>query len=298
MVKRIRQLGRLFLQAGLLLLAVITVEYALFLISPAIREDIAAYIQRHVPALAPGGEPGSWPILVYWKFYFYWLGELFFKGSAGYQANGENLIYLAGAPFRQTLMLALWGLALATGLASLLVFLRQSWPDKRPVSWLVQSFEALSGVHYIIFCYFVLYGLNLRRPPLAILILIIALGNGVLLDIVHLLETEINEIRHTRYYQGIRARGANRFRHLARPVGLCLTRIVYTKFPVVLGGTFIVEFIMNVWALGLETIQAVVKHDQLKLLVITVLITIVVWVSTVLNYLAKWKLDPRPVVRL
>ncbi len=298
MAKRLLHLTRLLVLVAVLLLLIITVEYALFLLSPAIREDIATYIQHHVPSLAPGGEPSSWPIVVYWKFYAYWLSELLLKGSAGYQANGQDLIYLAGKPFQQTLILAVSSLLLSVALAAGLVFLRQTWPDKTPVRLLVQAFEALSGIHYIVLCYFVLYGLNVRRPSLLMLIFIIAIGNGVLLDITHLLETEVNEIRHSRYYLGICARGGNPIRHLAKPIGLCLSGIVYTRFPVVLGGTFIVEFIMNVWALGLETIQAVVKHDQLKLLVITVLITIVIWMSTVFNYLARWKLDPRPVVRL
>ncbi|NOX37023.1 MAG: hypothetical protein GXO78_05745 [Calditrichaeota bacterium] len=306
MMRSLLKIAVFGIQVMALLLVITAIEFTVFVSSPAARQEMGKYILKYYPELVDGDVVMAsqevdtrLPLMAYWRFYFLWMTNILKDWNWGYsQFSGEPLSHLWGYPLRTTLLLAVMGLLFSTGIALFLVFLQRNWGESRPVRWFLQGTRFVSSIHYIILAYFVYYGLNLKNPPLIIPVLIIAVGNGVLTDTLDLISEDLKNIFSSRYYQGIRARGSNVYRHLAKPFTISLVRIMNAKFPMLLGGTFIVEYIMNIRAMGLETIQAVLQDDHLKLLVITFLVTIFILSSNFFNRLVQQKLDPRPVIEI
>ncbi len=300
-MKFLQTLGLLVFYTLLLLVIVTSVVYAVFLITPGIRVELGHYILKYYSDVigisatgASGGE--QLPLWAYWKFYLHWFLNIFVKGDLGYsQFDGKPFSALLGAPIRTTLSLAVVSVLFSLFFALGMFVLQLRWKENPFVRVGIGGFKALSGLHYIVLSYFVLYGLNLRQPPHWILILIIAVGNGVLADTYTVLKEDFDKLINSPFYLGIQTRAGDKIFHLLKPLSLSFSRIMYSKFPAVLGGTFIVEYIMNVHALGLETIKAVVENDHLKMLVISFLITILIVVSTVLYHTVQKYVDPRPV---
>ncbi len=303
-MKTIQTLVQLLLYTIILLVIVTSVVYGVFLLTPGIRMELGNYIIKYYADVlgihyAVSLRVDDLSLWIYWKFYFHWFINIFFKGDLGYsQFDGKPFSALLGAPIRTTIYLAIVSLILSVFLALGMVVLQFRWRDNPAIQIGLGGLKILSGLHYIVLSYFVLYGLNIRQPPYWILILIIAIGNGVLTDTYAVLKEDFDKLINSPFYFGIQTRASDKIFHLIKPVGLSFSRIMYSKFPAILGGTFIVEYIMNVHALGLETIKAVVENDHLKMLVISFLITILIVVSTVAYYTVQKYMDPRPVKNL
>lgn len=301
-----RQFSVLIIQFPLLLIIITSLEFGLFISSPSARMELNQYIPKYFPELINPQNPNAnislqkdLPFIVYWNYYFQWLKNIILNRDWGYsEFSGRKLNYLLGFPLITTLKLAIGGLLLSTFFAFLLAAGQWFWGEKKIIQYLIRSIRFISSIHYIIMAYFFYYGLRMKNPPLILAILIIALGNGVLTDTMDLFAEDFKNIFTSRYYLGIKARGGNLIVNLWKPFTIRIANILNAKFPMFLSGTFIVEYIINIRALGLETIQAVLQDDHLKLLVITFLVTVFILISNTLNSIIQSRLDPRPMAEL
>ncbi|WP_456442116.1 ABC transporter permease subunit, partial [Caldithrix abyssi] len=169
--------------------------------------------------------------------------------------------------------------------------------DSRIVKALLSAIQILSSIHYIVLGYFVVvFWTAIRYDDSLWPLLVLAIGNSMLNDMMHLIEEEYQQIINSKYMRAARARGGNLFKNVLKPFAIALIRIVNSKFPMVLGGSFIIEFVLNIEGLGMQILRHGINGMNYNLLlIITMIITVfIIFVNTLTNYTQKI-LDPRPV---
>ena len=287
-MKRFFQHFLYFVSLLVVQLAVITgVEYLLFLVAPGVREKLL--ISMGAPEKAAYT---WWDYLLVFKRWFW---RIITQGDLGrLMSTGDPINSFVFDTILVTLKLVVFALVICLLLSILLIFLKRSFPHSRLVQTVVFGMQILSSVHYIVLGYLVIVEMKMSQY-LIFTYLILAIGNGMLNDMVELIESELDGILNSPYYRAALARGGKLWKNILPPLGIALARILNSKLPMLLGGSFIVEYIMNLHGIGVFIIQYGVRGTEYNLLLIySIFVTlIIVFSNLVANSLQKY-LDPRP----
>ncbi|APF19805.1 ABC-type transporter, integral membrane subunit [Caldithrix abyssi DSM 13497] len=266
------------------------VEYLIFVSIPGIRQEL-------IESLA-GKSVHINHIISYLFIYVEWFGNILFRGDFGLlTSNGQPINQFIFYCTRLTLKLVVGGLLFSIVMSLGLILLKQKFSDSRIVKGLLSAIQILSSIHYIVLGYFVVvFWTAIRYDDSLWPLLVLAIGNSMLNDMMHLIEEEYQQIINSKYMRAARARGGNLFKNVLKPFAIALIRIVNSKFPMVLGGSFIIEFVLNIEGLGMQILRHGINGMNYNLLlIITMIITVfIIFVNTLTNYTQKI-LDPRPV---
>lgn len=274
---------------GVQLYLITFLEYLLFLIPKGVRQEL-------LESLSPQSSNLD-SLMDYFTIFNTWFTRILFKGDFGVlNSLGMNIGDFIFEYTVTTLMLVLGALIVSLLLGFLLLYLKKNFAENKLVSMFLSFMRIFSSIHYLILGYFVVVGYpSLTYMHTIFPYLILAIGNGMLNDMVHLLEVEYDQVMKSKYILAARARGGNILKNIYPPLGISLARIINSKLPHLLGGSFIVEFVLNVQGLGIFTIHYGIRGmDYNLLLVITFLVTIVIVVSNLIANQFQNYLDPRP----
>ncbi len=280
-----------FLVIFLLQVFLITfLEYMIFASIPGIRKELIEGLAGKVACINNIGS--------YFIIYIQWFGRVLLRGDFGVlTSNGQPISQFIFYCTKLTLKLVFGGLFFSVILSLLLIFLKQKFSDSKFFNGLINGIQILSSIHYIVLGYFVVvFWTAIRYDNSLWPLVVLGIGNSMLNDMMHLIEEEYQQIINSKYIRAAKARGGNLFKNIFKPFTIALIRIVNSKFPMVLGGSFIVEFVLNIEGLGMQILRHGINGMNYNLLlIITMIITVlIVFVSTFTNYAQKI-LDPRPV---
>ncbi len=124
-------------------------------------------------------------------------------------------------------------------------------------------------------------------------ILILALGDGMLTDVVLVLDAEIRDLRDRDFVQSVRLRGGNVALRLAPHVALPAAQLAAGKMTFLIGGVLILEKVLGIQGIGLMGYQAAVQPDFVLLIAITVFATALVAAAHLGVDVLRVAVDPR-----
>lgn len=281
-----------FIIIFLVQLFVITfIVYAIFMLSPAVPASLLNSLGATTTQVHGISE--------FFRFFLEWFWRIVSAGDFGKLASsGDSINNFIWISSRVTLILILGSLLVTLVLSGLVIFLKRRFGHLSPVKGFIFILQTLSSIHYVVLGYFVIVELKVGLDAWSTLypFLVLGIGNGMLNDMVHVLEEEIEKIFNSGYVQAARARGGNIFKNVVAPLSIALAGVINAKLPMLFGGSFIVEFVLNLEGLGdLILTKGINGQDYNLLLVITFLSTVfIIGVSLLTGQIRKW-LDPRPV---
>ncbi|RMD87107.1 MAG: hypothetical protein D6813_14055, partial [Calditrichaeota bacterium] len=182
-------------------------------------------------------------------------------------------------------------------LALLIVYLKHNFSYLSFVTALISGITILSSTHYIVLGYIAVVELKSFNNYWSIFpFLVLSIGSGTLNEIIDILDTELGQIWNSKYIQAARARGGSILRNASIPMTIALVRVINAKLPLLLGGSFIVEVVMNLPGLGVWVLTTgIAGRDYNLLLAITFVVSLVIIFSNTLANALHSLLDPRPV---
>lgn len=272
------------------LLLITLAEFLLFLFSPGIKNELLASLNGR-----PVESSGLGEALLIFKT---WFLKILFAGDFGRLVSSGQPIndFIFDCTFI-TIRLVTGALLISLLLSIFIIYIKQNFSNYRIVDLFIRTLQFVSSIHYIVLGYVAIMVFPAIRYTNSILpYLILGIGNGVLNDFIHLIESESQQILNSPYIIAAKARGGSLIRNAFAPYTIALFRIVNSKFPMLLGGSFIVEYIMNIYGLGMHILRNGIQGMNYNLLlIITIIITFfIVFVNLLTNQIQK-KLDPRPV---
>ena len=124
----------------------------------------------------------------------------------------------------------------------------------------------------------------------------LALGDGMLADIVRLMEQETSRILEQDYIRAVRARNVGLGRHLFRGIVGPAVSIMAGKISYLISGSIVVEFVFGWRGLAFQTLSAVSKtgsKDYPLILAMTMLFVGIVLLLNLFSDLTALFADPR-----
>lgn len=223
--------------------------------------------------------------------------------------QGHSVHRLVAARYPFTLGIVFGAVIVALGIAFPLAYLRVFRPHWRWLAPLQKVIELISAVPVFISGYgvFLLFsGYFIPQMTLAgeftiwdnlafcgTALLILAVGNGSLIEFTKQLQIEMSAIRQSLYMRAIRARSVNFFRHLLRSVAIPLLTLITHRLVYLLSGAVVVEYIFNIPGVGLLSVEAAVSRDYPLILGITVYTVLIVLTLKTLLQLLGNRINPQ-----
>ncbi len=124
-------------------------------------------------------------------------------------------------------------------------------------------------------------------------VLVLALGNGTLSDVLLHLEAEVDQLIRQEFMVSTRARGGSTLRHFIPNILMPIMTIFVNKAGFFLGGVVVVEYVFNINGLGMMIWNAANQRDVPVVIAITFLIAALVASLNLLNDLLQVLVDPR-----
>jgi peptide/nickel transport system permease protein len=122
---------------------------------------------------------------------------------------------------------------------------------------------------------------------------ILALGDGMLTDVVLALDAELERLRDRDFVHSMRLRGVRSWLRLMPHIALPLAQLAAAKMTFLIGGVLILEKVLGIQGIGLMGYQAAVQPDFQLLIAITVLATAVVAATHLGVDVLRAFVDPR-----
>ncbi len=251
--------------------------------------------------------------------YFRWLSRIAVLdfGNSIVIRRGLPVINLLLPALRHTIILTFGALFLSFFLASLIVFLTFSRRHTLLSRLSLSLAYIVSSSPVFLLAYVVIYFLNraviritvaqiITRPewfpvphnsfgliPFSFSVLVLALGNGFLIELIRYLREEFNKALNEDYIRTARAKGASVFKHTCRNVLIPVTTLITSKISYLLGGAVIVETIFNWPGIGRLAWDAATTQDYPIILAVTLLVAFVVQLGSLFNDFIYLINDPR-----
>lgn len=236
--------------------------------------------------------PGFWG----WFLGRYWGGLL--RGDVGTAYNDEPVISVVSFAAKQTLPIVAGAILFSVTwcLAGVWFLAWLPFPSLRGV--LRTAILAVSMSPVFILGYVLTKAGVLPHPTLewvapAACVVLLAVGDSHLGELLLQLEDEVRQLRARDYVHAAGLRGASVLRHMAPGILLPLTSLVAAKIAFLLGSVVIAENIYAVQGLGALSLKAATKPDPILLLTITVLIMALVGVVGLIRDVVEIAIDPR-----
>jgi len=227
--------------------------------------------------------------------YVEWGGKVI-TGDWGYYKDGRKISERLKQHIPRTLLLVGGSLVISLLLSLLMVLASLYWQHMVLVRSSITIINLLSGIHIIVLSYvFVLF--DWARPNEGFsfwLLIILALGNGALVDYFSVLHSQFDKALSQDYVSAALARGADRFRHATRyEILLAIVEATSSRIPALIGGTIIVEYIFGYNGIGFDIIKAVEnRHFDLTMGVTTALAILLIGISDMTQFVRQ-RLDPK-----
>jgi peptide/nickel transport system permease protein len=124
-------------------------------------------------------------------------------------------------------------------------------------------------------------------------VLILALGDGMLTDVVLALDAEIRELMERDFVHSVRLRGGPLALRMAPHIALPTAQLAAGKMTFLIGGVLILEKVLGIQGIGLIGYQAAVQPDFPLLIAITVFATALVAGMHLVVDVLRVVVDPR-----
>ncbi len=121
------------------------------------------------------------------------------------------------------------------------------------------------------------------------------LSDGLLIDLVNYLRSELQALRRSPFIAAIRAKGARVTGHLLKNMVVPILSAYASRLPVVLGGVVIVEYVFTLDGAGYVLLEASKNRDFPMVVGLSVLFTALVILVNIISDVVKGWLDAREV---
>lgn len=225
--------------------------------------------------------------------YLDWVGDAV-RGNLG-TCEGTPVVERLGSHVSRTLKLVGGSLVLSLALAlGMTVVSLQA--NNLLTKNLISLLNLISGLHIIVLS-FVLIILGWVRPNAGFspwLLVILALGNGTLVDYYSVIRTQISQALHQDYAVAAMSRGASQLRHATvYEITLGLMEATNSRVPALVGGTIIVEWVFSYLGLGYDIIKAIQLRNADLIMGVTVAVAILLIFLGELADAVRNRLDPK-----
>jgi ABC-type dipeptide/oligopeptide/nickel transport system permease component len=122
---------------------------------------------------------------------------------------------------------------------------------------------------------------------------ILALGDGMLSDVVLGLDAELARLRGRDFVQSARLRGTALWHHYVPHLALPVAQIAASRMAWLIGGVLVLEMVLGIQGIGLIGYKAADAADFPLLVAITVFVTAIVAGSALLVDVLRVLVDPR-----
>ena len=124
-------------------------------------------------------------------------------------------------------------------------------------------------------------------------VIILALGDGMLSDVILGLDAELARLRQRDFVQSARLRGTALWRHYVPHLALPVAQIAASRMAWLIGGVLVLEMVLGIQGIGLIGYKAADAADFPLLVAITVFVTALVAGSALLVDVLRVIVDPR-----
>jgi ABC-type dipeptide/oligopeptide/nickel transport system permease component len=241
-------------------------------------------------ALLPG------PGFLEWFVVRFWVGAL--RGDLGPAYSGEPVLSLVSFAAKQTLPIVFGALLLSLlGSLGLVAFL--TWLPFPSMRGVLRTLVLAASIAPVFVVGYLLTKAGVLPHPVkwwvapGACVLLLALADSNLGEIMLGLETEFRQLRNQDYVHAAGLRGASLFFHMLPGMILPLSSLSAAKVAFLLGSVVIAENVYAVQGLGTLSLKAATKPDPLLLLTITVFITGIVAAVALARDVLDILVDPR-----
>jgi len=196
----------------------------------------------------------------------------------------------------KTLLLVIGALGISLVLALVLALASLTWRGNLLVQNIVSLFNLVSGVHLIVLSFVVvLLGLAVPMGDFSIwLLIVLALGNGTLVDYYAVLREQMSRALGQNYVAAAMGRGASPLRHATVfEIALGIVDATSSRVPALVGGTIIVEWVFAYFGLGYDIIRAIQYRDFALIMGVTTAVAVLLIMVTEVAQLLRQRMDPR-----
>ncbi len=124
-------------------------------------------------------------------------------------------------------------------------------------------------------------------------VVILAVGDGMLSDVLLGLDSEVRRLRSRDFVQSARLRGTPLWRHYGPHLALPIAQIGASRTAWLIGGVLVLEMVLGIQGLGLIGYRAADTADLPLLVAITVFVTALVAGTSLLVDVLRVLVDPR-----
>jgi peptide/nickel transport system permease protein len=217
------------------------------------------------------------------------------KGDLG-EFKGLSIADRLKSHIPRTILLVMGSLALSLIIALFMCLIYFRWTHSFLINYLITSINLISGLHIIVLSYvFVLFDWVRPNHGFSIwLLIILALGNGTLIDYFTVLRTQISDVMNLDYVSAALARGANPFKHASiYELILAVMEATSSRIPTLVGGTIIVEYVFSYLGIGYDIIKAVEnRHFELTMGITLVMAFFLIGLTDITHFFRQ-RLDPK-----
>lgn len=240
-----------------------------------------------IPSVKSFNPDIAWP-LSYFDWYLNFLTLQFLDPS-----NANLYIPEIGLYYLNTLRFVIGSLVLSTIIAVLLLIWRFTYPN-RIFRFLINLLRISSGIHILALGLFVSrLGFYSPNPLDLRLLLILALGNGSLVELYNTLEAEVDKILHREYVLAGVAWGYPRFLFPLRELSITLVEYLNARLPILFSSTIVVEYIFSLDGISYLLVEFIEKRQFLSIITGSGLIGFTIIFSNVIVERIRYWLDPR-----
>ena len=161
---------------------------------------------------------------------------------------------------------------------------------------LISLLNLISGLHIIVLS-FVMIIMGWVVPNTGFspwLLVILALGNGTLVDYYSVVRTQISQALHQDYAVAAMSRGASQLRHATMyEIILGLVEATNSRIPALIGGTIIVEWVFSYLGLGYDIIKAIQLRNTDLIMGVTGAVAILLTFLGEVTDTVRNRLDPK-----
>ncbi len=223
----------------------------------------------------------------------FWKGV--FTGDLGRSYRGVPVYEMVWRGALRSIPLILAALALSLGAGTLLVLaLGQRIGRMGRLLRGVLHGLSLCPVFLLGYLALVLFAVPPEGPRQALAaVVILALGDGMLSDVLLGIESEHRRLMRQDFVQSARLRGTAVWRHVLPHMALPVAQIAATRIAWLIGGVLVLEMVLGIQGIGLIGYRAADTADLPLLVAITVFVTALVAGASLLVDVLRVAVDPR-----
>ena len=126
---------------------------------------------------------------------------------------------------------------------------------------------------------------------------VLIVGDGLFIDFLNVVRSELANIRMAQFIVAVRAKGARTATHVARNLVVPLVSAYAARLPIVLGGVVIVEYVFTLEGAGYLLLEASKGRDFPVVVGISVLFTATIILVNLISDVIRALADPREAAR-